>query len=90
MRGEITTVRGDLQPGWSIDVMKVDDPDNQVTDNDDSMEKIVTDPAKVVETPSKPGEQLRRKKDLDIHFRTLHENFNNVGRTRLQHFMERV
>ena len=89
-RGEIPTVRGELQPGWSIDVMKVDDPDNQVTSNNDSTENIVTDPAKVVETLSKPGEQLRRKKDLENHFRTLHEKFNHVGKTTLQHFMERV
>ena len=70
--------------------MKVDNPDNQVTNYDDSTEKIVTDPAKVVETPSKPGEQLRRKKDLESHFRMLHEKFKHVGKTRLQHFMERV
>ena len=38
----------------------------------------------------KPGEQLRRKKDLENHFRMLHKKFNHVGKTRLQHFMERV
>ena len=34
-RGEVPTVPGELQPGWSIDVMKVDNPDNQVTSNND-------------------------------------------------------
>ena len=61
-----------------------------MTSTDDSTEKIATDQAKVVETPSKPGEQLRRKKDLESHFRTLQEKFNHVRKTRLQHFMERV
>ena len=90
MRGEIPTVRGELQPGWSIDVMQVDDPDNQVTSNDDSTEKMVAEPVKAAETPLKPGEQLRRNKGLMNHFRMLHEKFSHVRKTRLQHFMERV
>ena len=70
--------------------MKVEDPNKQVTSNNDSTEKLVAEPAKTAETPLKPGEQLRRKKDLGNHFRTLHEKFNHVGKTGLQDLLERV
>ena len=48
-RGEIPTVCGELQPGWSIDEMKVNEPNNQVTSSDDSTEKTVAAPVKAAE-----------------------------------------
>ena len=33
-RGELQEVHGELQPGWYIDVMNVNDPDNQLMSNE--------------------------------------------------------
>ena len=72
-RGELPTVCGELYSGWSIDVMKVIDPDDQVMSNDDPTEKIVTKRSKKAEAPLTSSEHLKKKRKLGNHFRAMHE-----------------